>query len=139
MASSVSPAAPISSSRWSAEISFDRTARRAGSSSAIMTLIASTTAHSFPRSPGGSIPFLVGISYLHWGAVASGEPVLYGPAVPAGLDIEPTENPAGFRVAGDLDVSTVDVLTDALDPALEAGGDLTLDLAAVHFVDSTGL
>ena len=65
--------------------------------------------------------------------------MLYGPAVPAGLDIEPTENPVGFRVAGDLDVSTVDVLTDALDPALEAGGDLTLDLAAVHFVDSTGL
>jgi len=59
--------------------------------------------------------------------------------VPAGLDIEPTEDPEGFRVGGDLDVSTVGALADALEPAVEGGGDLTLHLGAVRFVDSTGL
>jgi anti-anti-sigma factor len=56
-----------------------------------------------------------------------------------GLDVEPTDRPQGFRVAGDLDVSTVAVLADALDPAIDAGGDLRVDLSSVHFVDSTGL
>jgi anti-anti-sigma factor len=59
--------------------------------------------------------------------------------VPAGLDIEPTEDPDGFRVGGDLDVSTVGTLADALEPAVEGGGDVTLHLGAVRFVDSTGL
>jgi anti-anti-sigma factor len=60
-------------------------------------------------------------------------------AVLGGLDVEPTDRPQGFRVAGDLDVSTVAVLADALDPAIDAGGDLRVDLSSVHFVDSTGL
>ena len=60
-------------------------------------------------------------------------------AVPAELEIERTEEPSGFRVAGDLDVSTVDLLADALEQAVVAGGDLRIDLSEVDFVDSTGL
>ena len=59
--------------------------------------------------------------------------------MPAELDIERTTNPRGFRVAGDLDVSTVELLADALEQAIEVGGDVTIDLSAVDFVDSTGL
>ena len=66
--------------------------------------------------------------------------LLYGPdAVPVELVVEATTSPRGFRIAGDLDVSTVGLLADALEPAVEQGGDLTLDLAGVTFVDSTGL
>ena len=59
--------------------------------------------------------------------------------MPAGLEIEPTENPVGFRVGGDLDVSNVDRLADALETSVQGGGDVTIDLRAVRFVDSTGL
>jgi anti-anti-sigma factor len=59
--------------------------------------------------------------------------------VPLGLDIEPAERPSGFGVAGNLEVSTVGVLEDALDQAIADGGDLRIDLGEVHFVDSTGL
>jgi anti-anti-sigma factor len=68
------------------------------------------------------------------------EPLLYGPnAVPVALVVEETTTPRGFRIAGDLDVSSVGVLADALDHAVGHGGDLTLDLSGVTFVDSTGL
>jgi anti-sigma B factor antagonist len=60
-------------------------------------------------------------------------------AVPAELDIERTTDPSGFRVAGDLDVSTVGLLADALEQAVAAGGDVRIDLSNVDFVDSTGL
>jgi anti-sigma B factor antagonist len=66
--------------------------------------------------------------------------LLYGPdAVPVALVVEATTSPRGFRIAGDLDVSTVGLLADALEPSVEQGGDLTLDLSGVTFVDSTGL
>jgi anti-anti-sigma factor len=68
------------------------------------------------------------------------ETLLYGPnAVPVSLVVEATTTPRGFRIAGDLDVSSVGVLADALDHAVGHGGDLTLDLSGVTFVDSTGL
>jgi anti-sigma B factor antagonist len=59
--------------------------------------------------------------------------------VPAELDIELTDDPSGFRVAGDLDVSTVELLADALEQAVVAGGDVRIDLSEVDFIDSTGL
>ena len=69
-----------------------------------------------------------------------GPTLLYGPAtVPVALVVEATTAPRGFRIAGDLDASSVGVLADALDPEVERGGELTLDLAGVTFVDSTGL
>jgi anti-anti-sigma factor len=49
------------------------------------------------------------------------------------------ESPRGLRVAGELDISNVSALTDALEDEIGAGEDVTLDLRDVTFVDSTGL
>jgi len=42
-------------------------------------------------------------------------------------------------VAGELDVASSDDLRAALDAYVDGGGDLTVDLSAVTFIDSTGL
>jgi anti-anti-sigma factor len=55
------------------------------------------------------------------------------------LDIEKTETPRGFRLVGELDASNVASLSEAIQPEIERGGDLTLDLAGLAFMDSTGI
>jgi anti-anti-sigma factor len=55
------------------------------------------------------------------------------------LDIEKTETPRGFRLIGELDASNVTSLSEALQPEIDRGGDLTLDLAGLAFMDSTGI
>jgi anti-sigma B factor antagonist len=46
----------------------------------------------------------------------------------------------GIRVAGELDMSTVNDLLDGVRPhLLAASGDLTLDLSQLSFMDSAGL
>jgi anti-anti-sigma factor len=55
------------------------------------------------------------------------------------LDIEKTDSPRGFRLVGELDASNVTSLSDALKPEIDRGGDLTLDLAGLAFMDSTGI
>ena len=55
------------------------------------------------------------------------------------LDIEKTDAPRGFRLVGELDASNVTSLSEALQPEIERGGDLTLDLAGLAFMDSTGI
>jgi anti-anti-sigma factor len=55
------------------------------------------------------------------------------------LDIEKTDAPRGFRLVGELDASNVTSLSDAIQPEIERGGDLTLDLAGLAFMDSTGI
>ena len=55
------------------------------------------------------------------------------------LDIQMTEAPRGFRLVGELDASNVTKLSEALRPEIERGGDLTLDLAGLAFMDSTGI
>ena len=55
----------------------------------------------------------------------------------AQLQVEPLESERGFRVAGELDVYTVDVLRDVL--ASEREGTLVLDLGGVAFIDDSGL
>jgi anti-anti-sigma factor len=49
------------------------------------------------------------------------------------------DSPRGLKLAGELDMSTAPLLSDALDPQLAQGGDITLDLADLRFMDSTGL
>jgi len=49
------------------------------------------------------------------------------------------EDPRGFRLVGELDASNVGVLQDALSREVEKGGDLTLDLAGLAFMDSSGI
>jgi anti-anti-sigma factor len=55
------------------------------------------------------------------------------------LQIERTESPRGFRLVGELDASNVAQLSEALEPELESGGDVTLDLAGLAFMDSSGI
>jgi anti-anti-sigma factor len=55
------------------------------------------------------------------------------------LQVERVEDPRGFRLVGELDASNVGVLSDALSKEMEKGGDLTLDLAGLAFMDSTGI
>jgi len=55
------------------------------------------------------------------------------------LDIEKTDAPRGFRLVGELDASNVTSLSEALQPEIDRGGDLTLDLAGLAFMDSTGI
>jgi anti-anti-sigma factor len=45
----------------------------------------------------------------------------------------------GFRLTGEVDLSTIDALTEVMEPELAHGGDITLDMADVSFMDSTGL
>ena len=55
------------------------------------------------------------------------------------LQVERVEDPRGFRLVGELDASNVGVLSDALTRELDKGGDLTLDLAGLAFMDSSGI
>ena len=54
------------------------------------------------------------------------------------LTIEKTEE-RGFRLVGELDASNVESLTDVLTPVVGERGNLTLDLAGLAFMDSTGI
>jgi anti-anti-sigma factor len=55
------------------------------------------------------------------------------------LQIERLDSGRGFRLIGELDASNVNELRDALDPVVEGGGDVTLDLAGLAFMDSSGI
>ncbi len=55
------------------------------------------------------------------------------------LSLVPLEAPLrGFRLVGELDISSARDLSDALTPLPQAG-DLTLDLSELEFIDSSGL
>ena len=55
----------------------------------------------------------------------------------AGFDVRTTAD--GLALAGELDMGGVAALEAALDPLLSAGGDVTLDLGELDFVDSSGV
>src|SRR5437879_5197864 len=55
------------------------------------------------------------------------------------LQVERVDSPRGFRLVGELDASNVGVLSDALNRELDKAGDLTLDLAGLAFMDSSGI
>ena len=55
------------------------------------------------------------------------------------LRIERTRSPRTLRLAGEVDLSNADSLSAALEPWLDTDGDVTLDLHAVVFMDSTGI
>lgn len=54
------------------------------------------------------------------------------------LDIEVVDSPRGLRLLGDIDSHTAPQLEDAL-RALKTDSDVTLGMAKVGFIDSTGL
>ena len=53
------------------------------------------------------------------------------------LRIEPLESERGFRLSGELDIYTYEMLRDALEPELH--GTVILDVAGVYFTDESGL
>jgi anti-anti-sigma factor len=55
------------------------------------------------------------------------------------LRVSRTREPRGLRLSGEVDVSNVPVLARALATETAHGGDVTVDLAEVAFLDSTGL
>ena len=55
------------------------------------------------------------------------------------LVIAELENDEGLRLVGELDLSSAAHLTDALDPKLQRGGRIVLDITELTFMDSTGL
>jgi len=55
------------------------------------------------------------------------------------LQVERVDEPRGFRLIGELDASNVGVLSDALTREVGKGGDLTLDLGGLAFMDSSGI
>jgi anti-anti-sigma factor len=55
------------------------------------------------------------------------------------LEVTKTEVPRGFRLVGELDASNVGLLSDVLEPEIRKGGNITLDLAGLAFMDSSGI
>jgi anti-sigma B factor antagonist len=55
------------------------------------------------------------------------------------LVVTELDDGSGLRLAGELDLSSAELLTDALEPKLAAGGRIVLDLSELQFMDSTGL
>ena len=55
------------------------------------------------------------------------------------LTVSSLEEGRGFHLVGELDMSTARDLAGSLDPELERGGDIVLDIRGLTFMDSTGL
>jgi anti-anti-sigma factor len=60
-------------------------------------------------------------------------------ASPSNLSLERTGAPRTLRLAGEVDLSNAREISLAIEPWLESDGDITLDLEAVAFMDSTGI
>jgi anti-anti-sigma factor len=55
------------------------------------------------------------------------------------LEIEPIDEDRGLRLVGEVDLSNVDQLKTALDPQVDRGGEITLDVAGLSFIGSAGV
>ncbi len=55
------------------------------------------------------------------------------------LEVDIDEDARRAVLRGELDLSSVEMLTCAVRPLVARGGDLEIDMDAVRFVDSTGL
>ena len=55
------------------------------------------------------------------------------------LEIETTQEPRGVKLTGELDASNVDDLSSSIRRMIEEGGDLTMDLGDLRFMDSSGI
>jgi anti-anti-sigma factor len=55
------------------------------------------------------------------------------------LEIEPTQDPFGISLSGEIDMSSAPVLLEALLIALADGRPVTVDMRRVTFIDSSGL
>jgi anti-sigma B factor antagonist len=55
------------------------------------------------------------------------------------LEVVATDDPRRYRLAGELDLYSVDELSEGLQSQVAAGGDLRLDLSELTFIDSSGI
>jgi anti-sigma B factor antagonist len=55
------------------------------------------------------------------------------------MELVATDDPRRYRLVGELDLYSVDELTEGLKPKVAAGGDLRLDLSELTFLDSSGI
>jgi anti-anti-sigma factor len=55
------------------------------------------------------------------------------------LEIVPTQEPFGLRLAGEIDMATAPALQEALLVTLADGRPVTVDMKDVTFIDSSGL
>ncbi|MGH2680682.1 MAG: STAS domain-containing protein [Actinomycetota bacterium] len=55
------------------------------------------------------------------------------------LEVVATDDPRRYCLVGELDMYSVDELSEGLQPQVAAGGDLRLDLSELTFIDSSGI
>lgn len=55
------------------------------------------------------------------------------------LEIQETGQPRTFRLIGEMDISNAETLAAVLEKHAEGEGDITLDLSALTFIDSSGI
>lgn len=55
------------------------------------------------------------------------------------LEVVATDDPRRYRLVGELDLDSVDELSERLQPQVAARGDLRLDLSELTFIDSSGI
>jgi anti-anti-sigma factor len=55
------------------------------------------------------------------------------------FEVTPLDSPRSYRLSGELDLSTADQLSQVLAEECQSPGDISLDLADLTFIDSTGL
>jgi anti-anti-sigma factor len=57
----------------------------------------------------------------------------------AALSVERTDEPRGLRLQGELDLATVADVESALRELVREGGDITLDVRELRFMDSSAV
>lgn len=55
------------------------------------------------------------------------------------LQVEPVAEPRGLRLSGELDLATVAEVDTVLRPMIEEGGEITIDVSALMFMDSSAV
>lgn len=55
------------------------------------------------------------------------------------LQVEAVDDPRGLRLVGELDLASVGDVDAALRPLVEDGGDITIDVSELRFMDSSAV
>jgi len=55
------------------------------------------------------------------------------------FEVQRSDGDGGFRLMGEVDMAVADRLLDAVQPSIDEGHDVLLDLGGLTFVDSSGM
>jgi anti-anti-sigma factor len=55
------------------------------------------------------------------------------------FEVETVENPRGLRMKGELDIASIPDIDSPLRTLVEEGGDITLDVSELRFMDSSAV